>query len=88
MDCFGDESVTGKVGSDLKEAKCTWVTCKALERLANEPTLFEEFQVIYCFSILETVSDVQMLQAYSEMVDELLLKQFSKGGIVDDLIGE
>ncbi|VDN24270.1 unnamed protein product [Gongylonema pulchrum] len=44
MDCFGDESVTGKVGSDLREAKCTWVTCKAMEKLEEQPILFEEFR--------------------------------------------
>lgn len=44
MDCFADESTTGKVGSDLKEAKCTWVTCKAMEKLMDHPDLLEEFR--------------------------------------------
>ncbi|VDM96757.1 unnamed protein product [Thelazia callipaeda] len=44
MDCFVDESITGKVGSDLKEAKCTWVTCKAMEKLYDQPNLLKDFQ--------------------------------------------
>uniref|UniRef100_A0A1I7ZAZ5 Farnesyl pyrophosphate synthase n=1 Tax=Steinernema glaseri TaxID=37863 RepID=A0A1I7ZAZ5_9BILA len=36
LDVFGDETVTGKVGTDLKEGKCTWVTCRALEKAPPE----------------------------------------------------
>ncbi|VDO29334.1 unnamed protein product [Onchocerca flexuosa] len=44
MDCFGDKSITGKVGNDLMEAKCTWVTCKAMEKLTNEPSFLTDFR--------------------------------------------
>uniref|UniRef100_A0A0N5AK48 Farnesyl pyrophosphate synthase n=1 Tax=Syphacia muris TaxID=451379 RepID=A0A0N5AK48_9BILA len=33
LDCFGNHNTTGKLGSDLKEGKCTWVTCKVAEML-------------------------------------------------------
>lgn len=35
LDCFGDPAVTGKNGTDLKDRKCTWVTCKAIEKLKH-----------------------------------------------------
>ncbi|VDK71030.1 unnamed protein product [Onchocerca ochengi] len=44
MDCFGDKSIMGKVGNDLMEAKCTWVTCKAMEKLTNQPSFLTDFR--------------------------------------------
>nr|QNT17935.1 farnesyl diphosphate synthase [Colaphellus bowringi] len=32
LDCFGDSSVTGKIGSDIREGKCTWLAVVALQR--------------------------------------------------------
>lgn len=35
LDCFGDPSVTGKIGRDIEDAKCSWLVIQAL-KIANE----------------------------------------------------
>ncbi|GAB6033424.1 hypothetical protein CHUAL_013309 [Chamberlinius hualienensis] len=35
LDLFGDPSVTGKMGSDIRDGKCTWFIVNALQRLNN-----------------------------------------------------
>ncbi|KAG0720185.1 Farnesyl pyrophosphate synthase [Chionoecetes opilio] len=42
LDCFGDSSLTGKIGTDIGKGKCTWLSVVALQRATPSQRLIME----------------------------------------------
>lgn len=67
LDCFGDARVTGKIGTDIEEGKCTWLIVKALQR-ANERQL-EEIRAHYGVPSEVSVAKIKTLYRELQMED-------------------
>ena len=47
MDCFGNPEITGKIGTDIQDCKCSWIFVTALERAtpAQRQILLENYGI-------------------------------------------
>ncbi|KOB70829.1 Farnesyl diphosphate synthase-like protein [Operophtera brumata] len=72
IDSFGDETLTGKVGTDIQEGKCSWLAVNALQRCnasqrvvfnacygSKEPAHLERCKQLYC--------DLKLPELYKEV---------------------
>ncbi|KAI7806551.1 farnesyl pyrophosphate synthase isoform X1 [Triplophysa rosa] len=65
LDCYGDPAVTGKIGTDIQDNKCSWLVVKALGIMTPEQRL--ELEACYGRSDAESVERVKALYDTLEM---------------------
>ena len=46
MDCYGDPKITGKVGTDIEDNKCSWLVVQALAKANAEQRALLEVSTI------------------------------------------
>jgi farnesyl diphosphate synthase len=39
LDCYGDPEITGKIGTDIEEKKCSWLVIQALRKSNDQQKL-------------------------------------------------
>lgn len=84
LDCYGDEKVIGKVGTDIQDNKCSWLVVQALERASddqklvlkehygrNEPASIQIVKDLYAQLELEALYHTYEEQTYKTIGDEI-----------------
>ena len=54
LDCYGDPSVIGKIGTDIEDNKCGWLIVKALERASPEQRKLLEVCIQHSITIIDS----------------------------------
>jgi len=61
LDCFGDPNITGKIGTDIEDGKCTWLVVQAISKLEKAGDR-EGIQLIKDCYNLEMSDKVQIIK--------------------------
>uniref|UniRef100_A0A1A8GGS2 Farnesyl pyrophosphate synthase n=1 Tax=Nothobranchius korthausae TaxID=1143690 RepID=A0A1A8GGS2_9TELE len=74
LDCFGDPAVTGKIGTDIQDNKCSWLVVKALELLSPE----QRSQLEACYGRSDESSVTKVKELYNTLQMPTLYQQYEE----------
>lgn len=86
LDCFGDPQVTGKIGTDIQDNKCSWFATLAMERGdADDRQIMREFygqvdadKVERVKQLYEKLGLAQMYASYEERTYSLIKQRIQE----------
>jgi len=90
LDCYGDPKVTGKLGTDIQDGKCSWLVATALEKSseAQRRTLelnYGSSDAQEVAAVLEVYEEVGVKEAFKMYEEDFHAKMVKKIAAVDDL---
>lgn len=74
LDCFGDPKVTGKIGTDIQDGKCSWMIVVAMQRATKEQK--EILKASYGYDNAEKIATVKGI--YTELKLQKVFKSFEE----------
>jgi farnesyl diphosphate synthase len=88
LDCYGDITQTGKIGTDIQERKCSWLIVQAMKLLKDDDKRREILRNNYGYDNqikVQCVKDIyqelnlkQIYQEYEKITYENILKRINQ----------
>lgn len=74
LDCFGDSEITGKIGTDIQDGKCSWLIVVAMQR-ANKA---QKAELIECYGSMDPVKVKRVKEIYQELKVPKIFKTYEE----------
>ena len=74
LDCYGDPEVTGKVGMDIQNGKCSWLIATALEGCS----LGQKRRLEQHYGSSESAEVTKVLEVYQELGLQQVFRQYEE----------
>ncbi|CAD7013727.1 unnamed protein product [Ceratitis capitata] len=77
LDCFGDPTLTGKIGTDIEANKCTWLAVKCLELASMD----QQAIMVECYGQNDAEKILRVKELYKVLDLPSIYTQFEKEAI-------